>query len=151
MSQLKKCKDCGEKKPLTDYYKGSSYKNKQYYLSRCKPCHKGKQTVWQKTNKKVVKKIAFKNNRKEGKGVYLVKYRWINFYVGEGNFYQRKNAHLTGNSPKASEVVKLHKERNLPRKYLSFHVLEYLDDKPTMLERETHYRRELKPYINPLD
>ena len=35
----KTCKDCGESKPLSDFYK-----TRKYYRSYCKPCHKMRST-----------------------------------------------------------------------------------------------------------
>lgn len=37
MESLKKCKDCGESKPLGDFPKGKGYKDG--IRPRCKPCH----------------------------------------------------------------------------------------------------------------
>ena len=157
MSRVKKCTHCNKEKPLDQFNKNNiSPKGKQYYQSRCKPCHYIHRLQWKKDNPEKIdqyKKWGPIFRESEGKGVYLVKYRWINFYVGEGWFHDRKDKHLKYkfNKDNKSDVARTIEQRNLNRKYLSFHVLEHLDDKAIMLERETYYRRELKPYLNPLD
>jgi hypothetical protein len=93
-------------------------------------------------------------------GVYGIYYRWLLLYVGEsGKPYKRVVQHLSTPETKggtkngtirSSKVAKLLVERGLNGKYLSFNMLDYADDKDGRLEIETRYRRELKPYINPL-
>ena len=144
------CNKCSVELVVDENWAPGNAKAKCY---KCKACHCKNGEQWYKNNKDKKRSLMKKRRESEGLGVYLIKYRWINFYVGEGQFNQRKDQHLKYKFDKSnnSEVAKLCTERDLPRKYLSFHVLEYLNDKPTMLERETHYRRVLKPYINPLD
>ena len=150
MSLLKKCKHCDVELVIGENWVSSNAKCKNY---KCKPCDNKSHKQWRIDNPE-----KYKNSKatriSEGRGVYLVKYRWINLYVGEGWFNDRKRKHLQWSFNKcsnSSKVAKLVDKRDLNRNYLSFTVLEYLDDKAIMLERETHYRRVLKPYINPLD
>ena len=154
MSQLKKCRKCDVELVVGENIIPSRFNNYDY---ECKSCKLQYNKKWEIKNpekrKKGYRKSDKKRRESEGRGVYLVKYRWINFYIGEGWLNDRKSKHLKWKFSKGNQslVAELVDERNLSRKYLSFHVLEYLDDKPTMLKRERHYRRELKPYINPLD
>ncbi len=164
---MKTCKNCNEEKALTEFYQ-----NKYgIYQARCKPCFKQhclenqRKRYHTKEYKEYVKKANARTKDDKKKwvanskhGVYLVKYRWLNFYVGEGNLRSRKVNHFSkvgsrgGNTERymASRVADFVYKRNLPHKYLSFQVLEYEDNKTRMLELEDKYRRELKPYMNPL-
>jgi hypothetical protein len=44
---VKVCKDCGQEKPLADFYKSG-----KYFQPRCKPCHSKKTIAWMKANPK---------------------------------------------------------------------------------------------------
>ena len=51
----KKCLKCKENKDIKDFYKGSTYKGTQYYLSYCKKCSLLFNKKWRKDNPEKVK------------------------------------------------------------------------------------------------
>ena len=51
---MKLCKDCGETKPLTDFYKNGQ----GGCLSYCKPCNKVRSVTWQKAYRERANAIA---------------------------------------------------------------------------------------------
>tara|TARA_E500000318_G_C3494103_1_gene185615 strand:- start:44 stop:559 length:516 start_codon:yes stop_codon:yes gene_type:complete len=48
--ELKKCNDCGEEKPLTEFYKRND-RGSTSYRGDCRVCIKAKQVTWQKKNR----------------------------------------------------------------------------------------------------
>jgi hypothetical protein len=165
---MKQCNKCKVEKPLTEFSNHKATKDRKQ--GSCKKCVKIMFYEWKEKNAKRFKQLRKKNQKlnperyqsyidkiikKTGKGIYEYKYRWLSLYIGEGQMYIRKTRHKCiegkyGGKTSYTQISKLIKERNLNSKYLSFNVLEYEDDKSIRLEKETQYRRELKPYINPL-
>jgi len=146
---MRKCNKCNVELIVGDNW---AIGNSKFKVYKCKECDYKTRLQWKEKNSNWEKEYNTKLKRSKGIGVYLVKYRWINFYVGEGLFYERKNRHLKHKFSKnnLSKVAKIVNTRNLERKYLSFHILEYQDNTTIRKERESHYRRELKSYLNPL-
>ena len=73
---MKKCKDCGKEKPLTEFSTRQNYTGTEsiYYKSHCKDCLVKRSKAWQKKNPKKFReyqnkyaKIVHKKVRKNSK------------------------------------------------------------------------------------
>ena len=143
------CNKCSVELVVGENWYASSKKISDY---KCKKCNYKKSRKWIKSNKDQYYNSQKIHRESEGVGVYLVKYRWINFYVGEGQYKIRKEKHLKHKySFQGSRVAKLVEERNLDRSKLTFIKMYNCEDEIKRKQMEDFYRRELKPYINPLD
>ena len=61
---VKVCKDCGQEKPLADFYK-----SREYFQPRCKPCHNKKSIEWAKANPTKVAAHSRKTKLKDKYGL----------------------------------------------------------------------------------
>jgi len=71
---MKQCKDCGEIKPLSEYYKGVTEKDR--LKGKCKNCYLSQTAQWRKNNPKYMTDYCLKN-RTETKRRYGVSVKTI--------------------------------------------------------------------------
>ena len=133
------------------------YKLQKNWVKNNPEKHKLIRENYRKNNPKKYRQIYSKSAKKfrlsEGVGVYLVMHGDIKLYVGEGQVAGRRNNHLRdkfSNSNK-SLVAKYKEENNLSADDFTMFMIYECEDEAKRKERETHYRRELKPYLKPLD
>jgi hypothetical protein len=128
---LKICKDCGESKPQTDYYKTG-----EYLHSRCKSCHNKKSIQWSKENPKAVAKIRRRAKLKSKYGISVEEYDKM-FKEQDGKCYLCNNAHErrplnVDHDHKTGEVRKLLCDKcNM--------ALGLVDDNSELLQRMANY------------
>jgi len=74
-TQIKKCKKCGEVKPITEFRKRGNY-----YINECKICEKEYNKEYNQNNKETIKeyKKEYYNNNKESKKEYQKEYNQNN-------------------------------------------------------------------------
>ncbi len=69
----KRCADCGEEKPLDEFYSKQSY---------CKPCHRARVSAWRKTNRKERAEHWRRKDLKRRYGITLE--QWDEMYEAQG-------------------------------------------------------------------
>ena len=92
MVETKKCRDCGETKPLADFFRNKGGKNG--VRSYCKPCDRRRATAWKKKNPG---KVATYNRRSEVKkhyGLTIPQYWGYFWTVGYKCLCGREAVHL---------------------------------------------------------
>jgi len=153
---MRKCNVCGVKLVIGKNWTPSSEKYGKYI---CKSCENERTKRWKHKQpkeklKKLRKKDDLKYRTKLGVGVYLIMHGDIKLYVGEGQLQSRYDKHfktpITPKHKNRSKVAKYRIKNNLTESDFQL-IMIYPCKNPTKRkERELHYRRELKPYLNPL-
>ena len=59
---MKKCRDCGEEKPLDEFYNDKQTKDGKH--SYCKPCHSARRRAWDRANPEKAAENKRRNNLK---------------------------------------------------------------------------------------
>lgn len=107
--QTRKCKLCGEDKPLTEFSTSSNKNGNRYYRSRCKKCNAKLQSEYRETDigKKITKEYSEKPEVKDKRKNYTREY----YHTETGHKNMRESYELYRQSEKGKVARKEAQDR----------------------------------------